>query len=148
MQLLRERLGQLDCVSRGWILHGFPRNREQAEALERAGYAPNRVFFMNLPNDSIIERMTLRSVDSVTGHNYHLLFNPPSSKEVTERLRQNPKDLEQTIRNKVTNYFVAVKELAEYYENIGLNINVDQDVNTVFETIESGIVNKKPLHIN
>ena len=42
IQLLRERLGQLDCVSRGWVLHGFPKNREQADSLERAGFVPNR----------------------------------------------------------------------------------------------------------
>jgi adenylate kinase len=42
IQLLRERLGQLDCVSKGWVLHGFPKNREQADSLERAGFVPNR----------------------------------------------------------------------------------------------------------
>lgn len=40
--LLKERLGQLDCVSRGWVLHGFPRTRAQAESLERSGFSPNR----------------------------------------------------------------------------------------------------------
>lgn len=45
--LLKERLGQLDCVSRGWVLHGYPRTREQAEALERCGFTPNRfVYFL------------------------------------------------------------------------------------------------------
>ena len=42
LPLLKERLGQLDCVSKGWIIHGFPKNREQAEALERSGHVPNR----------------------------------------------------------------------------------------------------------
>ncbi len=42
MQLLKERLGQLDCVSKGWILHGFPLDRDQAFALDRAGFMPNK----------------------------------------------------------------------------------------------------------
>ena len=45
IQLLKERLGQLDCVSKGWILYGFPANRDQAESLERAGFVPNRYTF-------------------------------------------------------------------------------------------------------
>jgi len=40
--LLQERLSKLDCVSRGWVLHGFPKTRDQAEALESHGFIPNR----------------------------------------------------------------------------------------------------------
>ena len=42
LQLLKEKLGSLDCVSKGWILHGFPKTREQAEALDAAGFNPNK----------------------------------------------------------------------------------------------------------
>ena len=40
--LLKERLERLDCVSRGWVLHGYPKTREQAESLEANGFSPNR----------------------------------------------------------------------------------------------------------
>ena len=43
LPLLKERLGKLDCVTRGWILHGFPRSRDQAENLDRMGFSPNRL---------------------------------------------------------------------------------------------------------
>lgn len=42
LTILRERLAQLDCVSRGWVLHGYPVTREQAEQLDRTGFTPNR----------------------------------------------------------------------------------------------------------
>ena len=42
MSILSVRLSQLDCVSRGWVLHGFPRTREQAETLTKDGFVPNR----------------------------------------------------------------------------------------------------------
>ena len=45
MTILAERLGQLDCVSRGWVLHGYPSTREQAETLSKEGFVPNR--YMN-----------------------------------------------------------------------------------------------------
>ena len=40
--MLNERLSQVDCVTRGWVLHGYPRSREQAEQLAFAGHVPNR----------------------------------------------------------------------------------------------------------
>lgn len=43
MTILSERLAQLDCVSRGWVLHGYPRTREQAETLSKEGFVPNRL---------------------------------------------------------------------------------------------------------
>jgi len=42
MTILSERLAQLDCVTRGWVLHGYPRTREQAETLSKDGFVPNR----------------------------------------------------------------------------------------------------------
>jgi len=42
LQLLHERLSQLDAVTKGWVLHGFPKTREQGESLEKAGFEPNR----------------------------------------------------------------------------------------------------------
>lgn len=42
MQVLRRRLEKLDCASRGWVLHGFPLNRDQAELLSSEGHKPNR----------------------------------------------------------------------------------------------------------
>ena len=42
LQLLQSRLAQLDAVTKGWVIHGFPKTREQAETLTKAGYEPNR----------------------------------------------------------------------------------------------------------
>lgn len=42
LQVLENRLSQLDCSSRGWIIHGFPRNLDQARLLHKSQYQPNR----------------------------------------------------------------------------------------------------------
>ena len=47
LQLLRNRLAQLDAVTKGWVIHGFPKTREQAESLTKAGYEPNRYTSLN-----------------------------------------------------------------------------------------------------
>ena len=47
LQLLQNRLAQLDAVTKGWVIHGFPKTREQAESLTKAGYEPNRYTSLN-----------------------------------------------------------------------------------------------------
>ena len=43
MQIIRNRLNQKDCLTKGWIMIGFPRTRDQAESLARVPLmAPTR----------------------------------------------------------------------------------------------------------
>lgn len=42
IKALTERLGQQDCIQKGWVLHGFPRDLDQARMLTSMGYSPNR----------------------------------------------------------------------------------------------------------
>lgn len=42
MKLVAERLDQQDCVQKGWVLHGVPRDLDQAQKLDCLGYIPNR----------------------------------------------------------------------------------------------------------
>ena len=67
LKIITNRLGRLDAVKRGWVLHGFPKTRSQCDALASAGYEPNRVIFLDAPTDTILERLTLRAVDPITG---------------------------------------------------------------------------------
>ena len=64
---LKNRLGRLDAVKKGWVLHGFPKTESQCDVLANAGYEPNRVIFLDVPTDTILERLTLRTVDPITG---------------------------------------------------------------------------------
>lgn len=42
LKVLNQRLSQHDCVHRGWVLHGFPRDLDQARLLDSLGHKPNR----------------------------------------------------------------------------------------------------------
>jgi len=46
--LFAERLKDVDCVRRGWILIDFPTNREQTVALQRYGLSPKHVGKLNV----------------------------------------------------------------------------------------------------
>lgn len=39
---LANRLNKQDCIQKGWVLHGFPRDLDQAQMLGAMGYSPNR----------------------------------------------------------------------------------------------------------
>ncbi|XP_070234875.1 adenylate kinase 8 isoform X4 [Bos mutus] len=146
MKVLKQRLDQQDCVERGWVLHGFPRDLDQAHLMDSLGYKPNRVFFLNVPFDSVIERLSLRRTDPITGERYHLMYKPPPTIEVQARLLQNPKDSEEQIKLKMDLFYRNSAELEQFYGD-AITLNGDQDPYTVFEYIESGIINRLPKKV-
>lgn len=147
MKVLVHRLIQPNSLTQGWVLHGFPRDPDQAKLLDALGHKPNRVFFLNVPFDTILERLTLRRMDPVTGERYHLLYKPPPTMEIQERLLQNPKDSEERVKFKLDLYYRNLAELQEYYPH-AISLNGDQDPYTVFEYIESGIIAPLPKKVH
>lgn len=58
---------------------------------------------------------------------------------------QSAKDVESAVNSRIADYQAYIEEIAEYYEESGQHINADQDIHTVFECIESIIVNPIPI---
>ncbi|XP_068925276.1 adenylate kinase 8 [Petaurus breviceps papuanus] len=105
-----------------------------------------RVFFLNVPYDSVIERLTLRRTDPATGERYHLMYKPPPTMEIQGRLMQHPKDTEEKVKLKMDSFYRNSSLLEEYFENV-IYVNGDQDPYTVFEYIESGIIMPLPTKV-
>ena len=59
-------------------------------------------------------------------------------------LFQSAKDVESAVSERMSQYQAFIEEIEEYYEDSGQHINADQDIHTVFECIESIIVNPIP----
>ena len=70
----------------------------------------------------------------------HISFAP---QEVKDRLCVGPKDTEDAVRKVIAQFSVFADEIADFYEE-AQRINADQDPHTVFESIESMIVNPLP----
>ena len=104
-----------------------------------------RVFSLDIPVDAIWERLTQRATDPITGHHYHMLLNPPLSQEVKERLVVHPRDTVTEVQKRLSTYLMYQQELADYYESLLQHVNGDQDPHTVFECLESLLVNQLPL---
>jgi adenylate kinase family enzyme len=57
VDLIERRVQLADCVTRGWILDGMPRNKSQAEILIKRGLAPSAVFSLQLSDNDIKKRV-------------------------------------------------------------------------------------------
>jgi adenylate kinase len=116
--LVKERLKEPDCA-RGYLFDGFPRTLPQAEALKAAGLVIDYVLEIDVPDESIIERMSGRRVHLPSGRTYHVKYNPPKvagKDDVTgEDLIQREDDREETVRKRLEVYHAQTEPLIAYY---------------------------------
>lgn len=77
--LVDERLSAADASTRGYILDGFPRTIEQADALDDiASERPiDVVLDLNVPREIVLERISARRVCRDCGTNYTASGNDP-----------------------------------------------------------------------
>eukprot|EP00049_Salpingoeca_infusionum_P026878 m.28626 g.28626 ORF g.28626 m.28626 type:complete len:481 (-) comp9057_c0_seq1:111-1553(-) len=145
VKLVIEKLWDKECVTRGWVLDGFPHTRAQAEALAKEGFTPSRVVFLDLPGTSALERLSLRRIDPVTGQRYHLSRRPPPNAKVEERLLQHPSDEESEIQRRLMNYAAFESELKSYFTQHTV-IDAENNHENVFELIEGYLVRPALSH--
>ncbi len=150
--IVRERLSQDDCKG-GFILDGFPRNVEQAKALEKILDELNlkltKVLNIHVPAADLIERAVGRRVCKNCGATYHVKFNAPKVENVCdncgENLYQRADDNEETMKNRLSVYEESTRPLIDYYEKIGLYTEIDgrQPIDKVTEELENVLYSVK-----
>uniref|UniRef100_A0A3Q3IJH8 Uncharacterized protein n=1 Tax=Monopterus albus TaxID=43700 RepID=A0A3Q3IJH8_MONAL len=136
LQVLEQRLSQVDCSCRGWILHGFPCNLQQAKDLQESQHQPNRIFFLELTDDVCLERITLRATDPISGQKFHAVTRPAPSSWVQNRLQTRPEDCTDTVTCSLGQYRTCSAALQAVFPD-SFHINADQDPHSVFEALES-----------
>ena len=118
--LVKDRLKESDCAS-GYLFDGFPRTLPQADAMKDAGVLIDYVLEIDVPDSSIIERMSGRRVHTASGRTYHVTFNPPKvagKDDVTgEELIQRDDDREETVKKRLEVYHGQTKLLVGYYND-------------------------------
>ena len=118
--LVKDRLKESDCAS-GYLFDGFPRTLPQADAMKDAGVLIDYVLEIDVPDSSIIERMSGRRVHTASGRTYHVSFNPPKvagKDDVTgEELIQRDDDREETVKKRLEVYHGQTKLLVGYYND-------------------------------
>ncbi|MGQ0599775.1 adenylate kinase [Aquabacterium sp.] len=116
--LVKDRITQADCAN-GFLFDGFPRTIPQAEAMKQAGVKIDFVLEIDVPDSSIIERMSGRRVHVASGRTYHVVFNPPKvagkDDATGEELIQREDDKEETVRKRLDVYHQQTRPLVDYY---------------------------------
>ena len=149
--IIDERLAKPDA-RRGFILDGFPRTLVQAEKLDTIvaktsgnGDAGLRVLQLLVPDDAIVERISLRRSCPTCGAIYHLASAPPAVDMVCDRdgaeLIARPDDNETAVRKRLEAFHRQTLPVATYYKAKNLLREVDGvgPVDQVFERIEKSL---------
>ncbi|MCL1950840.1 MAG: adenylate kinase [Turicibacter sp.] len=144
--IVKERLSEADC-QKGFLLDGFPRTVEQANALDEILVSLNTEidYVINIDVDLGIlkERLTGRRICRSCGATYHMAFNPPKVEGKCDKcggeLYQRQDDNEETVGNRLEVYVKQTKPLLDYYSEAGnlVNINGQQSIDLVFADIQT-----------
>ncbi|MGB9755399.1 MAG: adenylate kinase [Desulfurella sp.] len=123
IKMIEKRISQPDCIN-GFLLDGFPRTIEQAKSfdkmMEEKGLNLNRVIYIDVADDEIIDRLTLRRVCPTCGAIYHLKNKPPKQDMICDicgsKLIQRSDDTKETVKNRLKVFKEHTKPLIEYYD--------------------------------
>lgn len=113
----------------GFLLDGFPRNEQQADALADSLSGLERhltaALLIEVSDDEVVRRLAGRRVCVKNpSHIYHVDFDPPKHEGICDqdgsRLMQRDDDREETIRHRLGVYHSQTAPLIEYYDTKGL----------------------------
>ncbi|MEC7887024.1 MAG: adenylate kinase [SAR324 cluster bacterium] len=130
--IVEERIFQNDCAV-GYMLDGFPRNKEQAKKLDAMLAGQNQkidiVLRLLLKDEVVVRRIAGRRFHVESGRSYHVEYNPPEiagKDDLTgEPLIQRADDNEEVVQSRLNIYHEQTEPLVKYYEKKGVLVSID-----------------------
>lgn len=145
IDLIWDRLDQADCKN-GFLLDGFPRTTPQATALTdglaKRGIALDRALLIDVPEETLLDRLSGRRVCESCGAPYHIHSKPTKVEDVCDlcggKVVQRPDDSLETVKDRIEVYKAQTYPLIGYYEAAGKLMRVDgtHSVSDVFTEIQ------------
>jgi len=152
IRMVLERILAPDCEP-GVILDGFPRNLEQATALDEAlleqGKAIDKVVYIKVSQQELLNRLSGRWVCRNCQTPYNAINSPPKVGGKCDNcggeLYQRPDDTVETVKKRLEVYFAQTAPLIDYYTQADKLLEVDGEgsVNEVGRRIVTALV--KPV---
>lgn len=150
VSIVKDRLIKEDC-SEGFLLDGFPRTLDQADALDKElskmGIKLNKVVNIDAEKEVLIERAIGRRICKSCGATYHVKFNPAKVENICDidegELLQRDDDIEETVTTRIGVYNEQTQPLIDYYQRKGIILNVDgtRPINDIFKEIVDALSN-------
>jgi adenylate kinase len=145
--IVKERLAEAD-TDNGFLLDGFPRTLNQAEALEQIltelGKKIDAVINIYVDKDILMERLTGRIICRTCGATYHKVFNPPTVAGTCDRcgghdFYQRDDDKPETVENRINVNLELTQPLLDFYEarHVLNTVKGDQDIQDVFKEVQA-----------
>jgi adenylate kinase len=136
MDMIADRIGHADC-SRGFILDGFPRTREQAESLDDLLSSGRtlwsvRVVRLMVSNASVLERLASRQICPVCGSVYGSAARPPRVSGICDAdaapLTVRSDDRRETVLQRLKIYGEQIAPILDHYARSTGVLEVDGDL--------------------
>jgi adenylate kinase len=142
VSLVRERLLEPDAKP-GAILDGFPRTVEQASALNQMlaelGRKIDRVFYLRIPVEVVLDRIAGRYTCPCCGATYHITSSPPRVAGRCDRcnavLVQRTDDRRDVAQHRLQVYEAQTAPVVTFYRDKGILVEIDgsQPIERVLE---------------
>jgi len=123
----------------GYIIEGYPRNREQFDFFEEHDHLTHAIF-LNISDKEVMERITGRRI-CPCGGTYHMKYNPPKHNETCddcgEKLSVRSDNTPEATTERIRLYHEKMEPLIEEYSQQGIlhKINGEQSIEQVHQDI-------------
>lgn len=140
--IVEDRIKQDDCKN-GFLLDGFPRTVEQADALEfifkKNNLKLDRVINIEVKEDVLFKRLTGRRLCKNCGASYNVNTMPPKNVGLCDKcggpLYQRDDDKEEVIENRLKVYARQTEPLIDYYRKKDILRDVNASEGSVDEIV-------------
>jgi len=134
--VIGQRLNEIDCLRKGWVLDGFPMTPSQAEFLRQAHLWPTRVINLRLDEEGAAARCSTRRVDPVTGTAY---YRAPTNTVVRDRLVQAEYDQPEKVRERYQLYQASVDKVMQAFPQVSLQVSGGDEIASVTKALQERI---------
>lgn len=147
--IVKDRIQEADC-KKGYILDGYPRTLDQADALsEMLGDEKlDAVIEITVDDEAVVERIAGRYTCGSCGEGYHDSFKKPAKADVCDKcgsseFKRRKDDNAETVRERLFVYYKETAPLLGYYHAFRQLKSIDGmgDIEAVKAKIEQILAN-------
>ncbi len=128
IDMIKDRLSQNDVKENGFLLDGFPRTIEQAEALDEITDI-DAFLLLEVSRDIIMKRLTGRVSCPKCNEIYNIYTLPPKKEGICDKcgaeLKHRSDDTEETVNNRLDVYKKNAEPIIGHYKNKNLLQKID-----------------------